>query len=358
MGAREVFMDPPENTSASQGLTQTEIEVLERVGSLSFFSDAFNNRHAAGQQAAARTPGQISPLAPGPPASVTGRSPQDGASVSSQSSQTRVAGSVDSTSASSTSPKLGAIKGQSVTAATESPTLCVICLDEDVHLKMECCRSSYHALCLVKWFVTNPTCPSCRTKLSEDQNYRQSVLRAARQNDESSGNPRGPILVLPNGAAASIFNPFAGGGLIEVFEDEDEDEDEDYSDEEETEDDEDDWTDDDYYDESGEDDDDDEVTDDSDHHSDGESATTDDSFALTQNECQHNVDLSVYQHQRVKPNWYVAVKCPNRRCGRSFNSIHALQDHLRNTSQHTVWTCCGKVFVNSNGLVNHCNAVH
>lgn len=41
---------------------------------------------------------------------------------------------------------------------------CCICMEKTINeIKVGCCGKSYCSKCLLTWYSTNPTCPTCRS---------------------------------------------------------------------------------------------------------------------------------------------------------------------------------------------------
>jgi len=60
------------------------------------------------------------------------------------------------------------------------------------------------------------------------------------------------------------------------------------------------------------------------------------------------------------PKW-LAVRMERKECpycARVFPTLDALNQHLVNTKQHAVYACCGRVFLDSNGLLQHAQQRH
>ncbi|KAI8844905.1 hypothetical protein BC829DRAFT_445873 [Chytridium lagenaria] len=62
---------------------------------------------------------------------------------------------------------------------SNAPATCVICFEDNVNIRTECCKKSYHMMCILKWVITSPTCPSCRELFIDDPSYRTTLLASA-----------------------------------------------------------------------------------------------------------------------------------------------------------------------------------
>ncbi|KAJ3192871.1 hypothetical protein HK101_005818 [Irineochytrium annulatum] len=253
-----------------------------------------------------------------------------------------------------------------MTAEEERAQTCVVCMDGEVQVRTTCCRQFYHLQCLFKWSVSNPTCPSCRHSLTME---RQGMTR-----DELVRDAAAALQVLFDAAGAMRA---VGDALpvddtsLSTTESEDDDGDntsttdviedplaiEDEStlvdnvivvDDTETSEvvfDEDDTT---------------ETVDAADESTSTTSEAVDDTTesitaAIPVPEPQDTVNLSAYRGRNV-PSWIPEKRCPY--CNRRFHSADDLQDHLRHTTTHDIWTCCGKIFLSGSAFSNHHRAVH
>lgn len=53
-----------------------------------------------------------------------------------------------------------------------------------------------------------------------------------------------------------------------------------------------------------------------------------------------------------------AFRCPYDACGRQFDSLRALEQHLLSVRRHDVWLCCGRPFYTARSKERHVAAVH